>query len=67
MERKREREGREREREGWLLTGMKETKEEEKGFFHQASLIYVCVRCIRWMAEETVEKIVHYGILNFLL
>lgn len=62
----RERERRERGR-GWLLTGMKETKEEEKGFFHQASLIYVCVRCIRWMAEETVEKIVHYGILNFLL
>lgn len=35
-ERERERGGGERGR-GWLLTGMKETKKEEKDFFHQAS------------------------------
>lgn len=28
---------REREGGGWLLTGMKETKKEERAFFHQAS------------------------------
>lgn len=46
----------EREKGGWLLTGMKETKKEERAFFHQASFD-LCVGCIRWTLRKLWKRL----------